>query len=406
MKFSKKDNCTCCLSKQLTTFIDFGKVPLAGAFVKSFEETVLFPLSLSFCSKCSHVQVNEYIDKNYLFKDYRYASGYSMKKHFSEFSDKIVEMFGNNLCIMEIGSNDGTLLTLLNRNGNTVKGVEPSTNISQIAIENGLDIINDFFSSEVLLDNNIEQNSFDIITASNCFAHIEEIDVILKGVNFAMKLNGTFIIEVHYGPHLFETCQYDFIYHEHMYYYSLASLEALLNRHELSMYDVEFIPIHGGSIRAFVKKQKNTNLSKSKFLIDQLKIENEKGFSQLETYIAFRDKVHSEISTISSILKELKDNNCSIIAFGAAGRANAFLNYAKINSKTIEFIYDESPERVNRYIPNANIPIRIFNDADNIIFDCLFITAWNFKDQILSKCKNLKYKYLLVAFPTVKLVEL
>ena len=247
----------------------------------------------------------------------------------------------------------------------------------------------------------VGERSMDLITASNCFAHIEDIDVILVGVECALKDDGTFIVEVHYGPNLFATGQYDFIYHEHMYYYSLRSLSALLNRHGFSMYDVDFIPTHGGSIRAFIQRSEHSPHKISDKLNKAKEEEIGGGFSKVDAYIGFRDRVHEHMSRTRNTLQEIKSRGHKIVAFGASGRANAFLNYANVDANTIDFIIDESPERAGRYVPKVMIPIKPLKGNENASFDCLFITAWNFREQILVKTKNMNFSQTLDAFPEV-----
>jgi len=397
--YNIKKQCTCCLSTNLDEIIDFGDVPLAGSYVTNINETVTFPLSLSLCLDCFHVQVNEYIDKDYLFKDYRYLSNISMKDHFMAFAEAIDKRFGQQLNILEIGSNDGTFIELLIQRNNAAIGVEPSVNVSKHSIDKGHNVINDFFSKSTLVANGLAANSFDIVTASNCFAHIEDIDKILDGVNYILAETGTFIIEVHYGPNLFASMQYDFIYHEHMYYYSLSSLNALLSRNNLHIYDVEHIETHGGSIRVYVSKTKKDNSG----FFNQLEQEKKSGFHSQALYKDFKSNVDKHIAEISDILKELKSQGKRIVGYGASGRANAFLNYAGINNNVIDFIVDESSERANRFIPKQNIPIKPLEYASDQNFDVLFVTAWNFIDQIRKKTKSLNYTYEMVAFPKINI---
>lgn len=392
-----KSFCTCCLSTRLKKIIDFGNVPLAGSYISNIEDTIVFPLSLSLCLDCFHVQVNEYIDKEYLFKDYRYLSNISMKDHFKSFADVIYSRFGEHLNILEIGSNDGTFIELLSKKNNNVIGVEPSINVSKRSVDKGHNVINDFFSKDILISKGLGPNSIDIVTASNCFAHIDDIDEILNGINYILSENGTFIIEVHYGPNLFASKQYDFIYHEHMYYYSLSSLSALLNRNNLRIYSVEYIETHGGSMRVYVSKEPKEN----HVFLEALERENKLGFHSVEIYKNFKIAVEQHLADVLDLFTKLKSEGKRIIAYGASGRANAFFNYANINDKIIDFIIDDSPERANRIIPKQNIPIKPFEFARDEKFDILFVTAWNFIDQIREKAKSLNYTHEIVVFPTI-----
>ena len=396
-----KSYCACCRSTALNKIYNFGSVPLAGQYINKNEKYSTYPLSISICEFCLHIQVDQYIDSNLLFKDYRYMSGFSMTNHFKNFLEEIKIRFKNlnNYEIVEIGSNDGTFLTMLSEISKHVIGFEPSRNISQISLAKGNNVINDFFSKDIIIQNNLQEKSKDLITASNCFAHISEIDEILDSVKYLLKPEtGTFIIEVHYTPNLIKELQYDFIYHEHMYYYSISSLNALLKRKGMQIYDYEFIPVHGGSIRIY-SKVSNSKVLNSKIL--QL-IEKEINYYKLNVAgTILSDKIHNHIQESKNLFIRLKNQNKSIVGFGASGRVNAFLNYINIDTSIIDYILDESPERANRYIPQVNIPVLLYESTSNYKFDILYLSAWNFSEKIIPKFKNSKYNSKIQFFPEI-----
>ena len=401
--FVSKSFCACCNNTKLTQIYNFGSVPLAGDFILKDEIYEQYPLSISFCDVCLHLQVDQYVNSDILFKDYRYMSGYSMKSHFEDYINKLKNRFIDfaNFKTIEIGSNDGTFLGLLQSNCKNAIGFEPSDNISKISKGKGNDVINDFFTLKTVEKNKIHPSSIDLITASNCFAHISEIDEILIAVNYLLKPeSGTFIIEVHYTPNLIDQLQYDFIYHEHMYYYSLSSLNALLNRNGLEIYDYEFIPVHGGSIRVYSKKS-NHKVINSK--INNL-LAKELQFYQITIMNSnFSSKINNHINEANLYFDRLKNENNLIIGFGASGRVNAFLNYINIKPNLIDSIFDESPEIINRFIPKVNIPIKEFKKDIIYNFDTMYLSAWNFSEQILSKISNCNYTKSIKLFPKIEL---
>ena len=401
-KFQSKNVCTCCNSSSLKLLHDFGQVPLAGSFVKDVNQNELYPLSISVCQNCYNVQVNEYIDADILFADYRYMSGYSMKNHFKKYLETLKKRYKNfsNFNVLEIGSNDGTFLSMLKQSCQSVVGVEPSTNVSQVSVRRGDNVIVDYFNLQTLIKNNISNGTFDIITASNCFAHIEDIDSIIEGVKYLLKpKSGVFVVEVHYSPKMLKELQYDFIYHEHMYYYCLNSLDELFRRNGMHIFDFEFIPVHGGSIRVFIMQ--------GGYYKKILKVETQKEFEKLfyKEFITsgkFSESVKNHIYNSRRIVENIKDSGMNIVGFGASGRVNAFLNYSHITSDYIDFIFDDSPERYDRIIPNVNIPVKKFNSLNQIPFDVLFIGAWNFSQAIISKSEKLHHSNTLMFFPEIE----
>jgi ubiquinone/menaquinone biosynthesis C-methylase UbiE len=396
-----KSFCACCNGTKMDKLYDFGRVPLAGNYILKDEKFETYPLSISYCLICHHIQVDQYVNSSILFKDYRYMSGFSMKYHFSQYIKDLKNRFNDfhDFNIIEIGSNDGTLLNLLQLNSKNAIGFEPSDNVSKASILNGNKVINDFFSLASVEKNNFDADSVDLVTASNCFAHISEIDDILDAVRFLLKPEtGTFIIEVHYTPNLIEQLQYDFIYHEHMYYYSLSSLKSLLNRCGLEIYDFEFIPIHGGSIRVYSKKAKSSQINKK---IQNL-LENESQFYKNKVLNnTFSSEIFTHLNYSRSLLEDIKNEGKNIVGFGASGRVNAFLNYLNIGESYIDYIFDESPERIDRYIPKLDIPIIKFVEDDSHTFDTLYLSAWNFSDQIFSKLRNCNFTSSIQFFPKI-----
>jgi SAM-dependent methyltransferase len=256
-EYKKRVACACCGNTSLKNVISFGEVPLAGNFPKKEElsDVKKYELSLMFCETCALLQTDSIIDSDTLFKDYRYMSSIGLTNHFTNVANLYKNRFnlGDNSKVLEIGSNDGVLLKPLNDLGINALGVEPATNIHEVAKSRGCNSINDYFGVD-FAKKHFKQGQFDLIVANNCFAHIDDIHSIVNGVKYCLSDNGHFVIEVHYLKNLIEGFQFDFIYHEHLYYYSLNSLSNLLNKHGMIVVDFEEISIHSGSIRVYAKK--------------------------------------------------------------------------------------------------------------------------------------------------------
>jgi len=392
----KREKCASCGSENFDVIYDFGEIPLAGSFPLEEDRDNIkkYPLSIIMCKDCKLVQTDTLIEPGVLFKDYRYISSVGMQKHFDSYASWLVNKEGvkpeDN--ILEFGCNDGPLLEALKYKGiNKTIGVDPATNIVKLGLAKGLNIINDFFNNEFVENNNWE-NTFDYVLASNTFAHITDINSVVKGVHNCLNDNGKFIFEVQYLVDLVDKFQFDFMYHEHLYYYTVTSLKSLLSKHNLKIIDVESVPIHSGSIR--VTATKNVSLFKED-IVDGF-IEAEKDYNDLSD---FSNKIKNSLKELKSFLNNNKDKK--IIGYGASGRANVIVGTLDLDQKSIDYIIDESPERYNRFTSNGKIPIyppdKIEDDVDYIL-----IFAWNFADMIMNKTKHLGIPFV-IPFPTIQI---
>lgn len=395
--YKKRVNCAICDGKDLHTILEYGEVPLAGFFPKKEELDSIpkYPLQLVVCGNCFLMQTDSVIDADHLFKDYRYLSSVSLQKHFNEYSKYLIKKFSltENSRVLEIGSNDGVLQVPMLEAGIDVVGFEPSDNVSKMAIDKGCNVIKDYFNDETI-KKYFSENSADLVTASNSFAHIDDIKSVVSGLHYVLKKDGHFIFEVHYGKNIIDGMQFDNVYHEHIYYYTIAALERLFDDHDMTIVDVEEISLHSGSIRVTVANNQ---------LLYFLPFQEKPEFKTIKYYRNYSERVKNHCAEIANTISQLKTQGLSIAGYGASGRANLLCNYLNINEKLIDYIVDESPERYNRYI--NNIPI-VNSDKLNPETDVILIFAWNYSKMIIKKLedKGLKFKYLIL-FPTIRTVE-
>jgi methylation protein EvaC len=394
----KRIKCASCNDDNFNVIHNFGDVPLAGSFPLEADrdEIKQYPLSIMMCNSCKLIQTDTLIEPKVLFKDYRYISSVGMQNHFNLYADWLVskELIKPTTNILEFGCNDGPLLDALRHRGiHRTIGIDPATNIVELGKKKGLNIINDFFNSE-FVESNRWEDKFDYVLASNTFAHITDINSVVKGIEQTLKKNGKFIFEVQYLVDLVDKFQFDFMYHEHLYYYTVTSLSHLLSKHGLKIIDVERVPIHGGSIRVIATKDLNVEANN---IVEEL-IENEKEYEDLSNFSLSVEKALSN-------LKEFLDNNKNkkIIGYGASGRANVVIGTLNLNSKDVAYIIDESPERYNRFTSNGNIPIYAPDKIDSDV-DFILIFAWNFADMIIEKTKHLGIPYV-IPFPKIKIIN-
>lgn len=402
-EYKLRKKCAICDNNSLRSILDFGEISLAGNFPTKEEvhNCRKYSLSLKYCDVCHLVQTDSIIDSDYLFKDYRYMSSIGLSKHFSSVANIYKEKFNLNSTskVLEIGSNDGVLLKPFMDLGIPCLGFDPSVNISTVAKEKGCNVIIDYFNKKSAVKY-LKENDYDLICSNNCFAHIDDIHSILEGVSYCLKENGHFVIEVHYLKNLIEQLQYDFVYHEHLYYYSLSSLNYLFNLHGLSIVDFEEIPIHSGSIRVYASKNKiikeTVNL--------QLEFEKNIGMTNFRYFEDYSVKVKNHINALQSTIKDIKDKGFTIAGYGASGRGNVLMNMCKFNKNDISFVIDESPERYNRFIGGTDIPVFNKDHLLNNKPDYLLILAWNYSEMIMEKLKKESFKYI-IPFPTVKIIN-
>ena len=399
--YSKRSGCASCESQSLERLLDLGTVPLAGHFPSKLElgKENKYPLNLMFCENCKLVQTDSVIEPDILFKDYRYISSVGLSGHFQSLAKILDQKYRvKEKDILEIGCNDGVLLEPLVKLGAFAEGVDPAENIVKIARDKGLKVTNAYFNYENFKSKEY-QGKFDLVLCNNAFAHIIDIKEIIKGVNHVLKPSGDFIFEVHYLKDIIEGNQWDSIYHEHIYYYSLTALRNLFKKFDMTIIDFEEIPIHSGSIRVTVKNQV---VETPKKLLDRYKLE-EKNICNLEFLSLYRKNTISHINEFKEAIRDL-GSKYKIGGYGASGRANMFCNLTNLNEEKVQFIVDESPERCGRYMANTKIPIVDVNYLKESDIDLLIIFAWNYSKMIIEKTqfKNLKY---LVAFPFVQVVE-
>lgn len=400
--YNKRVNCAICGNEKLETILDYGEVPLAGFFPKQNELDSIkkYNLGLQYCGRCHLMQTNSTINADVLFKDYRYLSSVGLQPHFDEYADFLIDRFSLNgdSKIIEIGSNDGVLLKPMLDRGLDIVGFEPSDNISKIAIDRGCNVINDYFSIDTV-KKYCEKSSYDLVTSSNTFAHIDDIHSIVKGINYILKDGGHYIFEVHYGKNIIEESQYDNVYHEHIYYYTVNSIKNLFELYDMTITDVMELPIHAGSIRVTVKNVKEVYNGE---VTGMLNDEDNAGVTSQSYYENFKGNVMKHKKEIYDTLLQLKSEGHKIGAYGASGRANILCNFCGIDEKMLDYIIDESPERCGRFINNIPIygPDKIDPSSDYMV-----ILAWNYSNMIMTKLVD-KYDFkYIIPFPTIRVIS-
>ena len=393
--------CRICDCENLTPVLDLGLQPWANHFLTKDEvgSEERYPLSLVYCTECACVQLDYTVPKEVMFSNHTYVSGTTktLAKHFLDTAKEVDLLFTHDRSsksILDIGSNDGTQLKQYQSLGFDVLGVESCGGIAETANKNGVPTVNAFFNEECAEKLG---KQFDIINASGVFFHLEELHSATRGIKKALKNNGVFVIQFLYMKSIVENLAFDQIYHEHLLYYTLDTVEKLLSRHGLTGFDGYLSPIHGGSIVLYVThKETAPSISiRLKALIDE---ENRSKVNELESYREFAKKVEQMKARTVEFLERAKCLGQKVFGFGAPVKGNTFLNYCGIDTRYLDCLVEKNELRRGLYSPGMHIPIVIENEVARHP-DIYFCLAWNFKHEILKNNQPLLDQGVSFFFP-------
>tara|TARA_X000001036_G_scaffold124191_1_gene117705 strand:- start:3442 stop:4659 length:1218 start_codon:yes stop_codon:yes gene_type:complete len=403
-----KMNCRICDYK-IKKIIDFGKIALVGNFIKKKINQKKYGISLNYCMKCKHIQIAEHLNPDLLFKKYLWETGISESniKLINSLLKRLKKLGINKKSkILEIASNDGSFIEILKKNFKSfVIGVDPARNLAKKANLKKIFTINNYFNFRLSIYLKKKFNKFDFIFARNVIAHANNPNIIFKGVNNLLKKNGFFVIEV---PHLFNILdknQYDNIFHEHLGFHSLKSIEDLCEKNSLKVFDVEKIDSQGGSIRCYVCK-KSSNIPVTQFMKRVLNSEKKSKLFSVVSFKKFKSKIINHSKKIHKLLVKLKSKNKKISIYGASGKGQALMQFANIDSKLIDNVFDKSKLKQDKFTPGTNIKIRDPKFISKKNVDYLLILSWNIKDEIIKQEKEFLKQggKFIIPFPNPKII--
>ena len=394
-------------SKNLSSLIFLGFLPPVNTLRKigsTLEEEISFPAELLFCNKSKLAQLGCIVDKEILFPySYPYTSSTTkiLRDNFADLykhTKKIVKLNKDDL-ILDIGSNDGNLLSNF-KNNHKVLGVTPEK-IGNIAIKKGIPTIIDYFNEKVSSKIIKKYGKAKIITATNVFAHIDNINSIVKSIIKTLKNDGIFISESHYLLPLIKTVQYDTIYHEHLRYYSLESLNYLLKKNNLEIIDTKEIPTHGGSIRVFAARKGIYKISKNV----KIQLNKEKKYLNKKSFEKFKKNVVTSKINLFNIIKKIKDKNQKIFGVGAPSRASTLINYLGLDQDIIDCVLEiNGSYKIGNYIPGTKIPILNENILIKEKPDFLILFSWHIKNELKRNLRKKGFKgQFIIPLPNPKI---
>ena len=383
-------SCRSCGAGDLHPVVSLGEMPLANALPTDSDlanPDPLFPLEVVMCTGCSLLQLTETIAPGRLFSEYAYFSSRSapMVAHARSLVDNVLaeRPLGPSDLVVEVASNDGYLLQHYVEAGIPVLGIDPAENVVEAAIANGVPTIAEFFTTQVADSLRSEGTSATVIHANNVLAHVPDINDFVGAMARLLAADGLVVIETPYVGDLVEKLEFDTIYHEHVFYYSLASVDELFQRNGLTIVDVDHVSIHGGSLRISATHSDGAVVQESVHSMHA--DESTRGMGEAGFYDDFGTNVHRLIADIGSFLSERADAGRAIAGYGAAAKATVLLNALGSAAETIAFVVDETPYKQGRYIPGVRIPIAAPSRLRTEQPDDVMIFAWNFATEIAAK---------------------
>jgi 2-polyprenyl-3-methyl-5-hydroxy-6-metoxy-1,4-benzoquinol methylase len=387
--------CRICGSKKIESVLDLGSQPTANQLTKKFnEKEQKIPLRLVFCKNCKTNQLSSTVESAYLFSKYiwvtktsKVANDYSKifyKRVIKKLSKKI-----NYVC--EIASNDGTFLKEFQKNKIEVLGVDPAKNIAKEANKNGITTISGFFNKQLAQKILKERKPADLIIARNVIPHVEDIHGVIQGIEKLLSTSGSAVIEFHYLNEILKGLQYDSIYHEHIYYFSVLTISNLFKRYNLFAYHLEKSPISGGSLVIYFSKIKKKYSSELSRIVE---IEKKNKVNSLKKIKDFSRKCIEHSKSLEQIIKK---TNGKVFGYGASARSSTLLNFCKIDHTKISFVFDKNPMKFGLYTPGSKIKIINFDKSKIKSKPIVVILAWNFSKEIIEDFskKKIKAKFII-----------
>jgi hypothetical protein len=399
--------CRSCGSESLELILDLGNQPWCNDFLTKEQvgKENLYPLRLNYCTDCELLQLDHTVPKETMFGDHCYLSGMTqtLKNHFYEVAEENVKQFSINQddLVVDIGGNDGTQLQQYQKCGiQNVLNVECAERVSEISRQNGVKTITEYFNKQCVQEH-IGEKTVKLFNASGVFFHLEELHSVIDGIKFALRDDGVLIVQFMYAGTMVEKLNFDTIYHEHLCYYTMRSLNNLVGQYGLEIFDAYYSEIHSGSIIAKIT-HKGGELDKKTSRYQEL-LEKDKKYTP-ESFKKFADKVQKERFSLKNLLEQLKDSGKTIYAYGAPAKGNTLLNYFGINENLVDKAVEINELKIGNYLPQSHIPIEKETKEDSP--DYYLLLSHNFADEIIEKNKDLidNGTKFIIPFPQIEIV--
>jgi SAM-dependent methyltransferase len=383
---TRKD-CRLCHSNELQLVLKLAPTPIADSYlrIKTFQE--LFPLDVFLCRKCGFVQLLDVVQAKHIYLEYIYetVSSLGLVQHFDEYAKDVINRINPpaKSLVIDIGSNDGTLLKSYKKKGFKVLGIDPAREIATRASDNGVETIPDFLTVDLANQIRKEKGQASIITANNVIANIDDLDEIAESVYTMLDPNGVFVFESYYLGDLINNLVFDFIYHEHISSFSVKPISLFFKRHGMELIDLQRVPTKGGSLRYII--QRSNGPRKISPVVNEM-LENEKiqGLDRPEVYKAFNSRIEIAKRDTLEILQQYKRNGKSVIGYGASATTTTLIYHFEIG-KYLDFLVDDYPAKQGTFSPGMNLPVLSSDQLYHRRPDAVLILAWRYQKDIIRR---------------------
>jgi SAM-dependent methyltransferase len=390
-------SCRFCGGELRHTFVDLGMSPLCENYLTAEQLNqgeMFYPLHVYVCGNCFLVQLREYVRPERIFTDYAYFSSYSDSWlcHAKVYADLIAERFKLDAQsqVVELGSNDGYLLQYFVKKGIPALGIEPAANVAETAVQKGVPTIVKFFGVETARELVADNSNADLIIGNNVLAQVPDLNDFVAGMNILLKPSGVITMEFPHLMRLINESQFDTIYHEHFSYFSFATVERIFAAHRLTIFDVEELSTHGGSLRIYARHNGAADKPVTIRVKNLKATEEAAGVSCLETYLSFADKVEETKRKLLEFLIKAKRQGKSIAGYGAPGKGNTLLNYCGIRTDFIDYTVDRNPHKQEKFLPSTHIPIFHPDKIRETKPNYILILPWNLKDEVVEQMAHVR----------------
>ena len=407
-------SCRFCGSALHHTFTDLGMSPPCESFLSADQLNQMeafYPLHVFVCEHCYLVQLQEYISPEHIFTEYAYFSSYSDSwlAHAKAYTELMVKRFrlGQDSLAVELASNDGYLLQYFMEQGVPVLGIEPAANVAKEASKKGIPTLVRFFGREMAAEMVRDGVRADLIVGNNVLAQVPDVCSFVAGMKTLLKPEGVITLEFPHLARLMEGNQFDTIYHEHFSYFSFLTTMKILASFGLAVVDVEELPTHGGSLRVYARHAEDTSHPVAEHVRELADREERAGFTRLETYFSFDEKVKETKRKILAFLIDAKQAGKSIAGYGAPGKGNTLLNYCAIRTDFLDYTVDRNPYKHGKFLPGTHIPIFPPEKIRETRPDYVLILPWNLKNEIREQLSYIREwgGKLVVPIPEVEVLQ-
>ncbi len=403
--------CRFCGTKLQHTLVDLGMSPPCNNILgpeQLNEMEAFYPLHVWVCEKCFLVQLQEYVSPDEIFSDYSYFSSYSDSwlRHAQNYVQMAGERFAldSSSQVIEIASNDGYLLQYFVEKGIPALGVEPAANVAEVAVQKGIPTVVRFFGRETAHALAEDGKQADLIIGNNVLAHVPDVNDLVAGMKILLKAGGRITMEFPHLLRLMAQNQFDTIYHEHFSYFSLYTVEQIFAAHGLTIFDVDELSTHGGSLRIYARHTENEAVPVSDNVNELREREIAAGYNDLAAYRSFGEQVMQTKRNLLQFMIEARNAGKTIVGYGAPGKGNTLLNYCGIRTDLLEYTVDRSPHKQGHFLPGTHIPIEHPDRIAETKPDYVLILPWNLKDEIMNQMAHVREwgGQFVVPIPTVQ----